>query len=175
MGNLRTIADHVLDIAQNSVNAQATYVKIEFVEDHEKIAIKIRDNGCGMDKEKLSKVFDPFFTTHKKVRRVGLGLPFLKQNAELTGGYVHVDSTPKTGTVLEVTLFKTIDCQPIGDLAGAFATLVTSSTGITWEIRRCLEEECYDFSSKVLDGIDLSSPRVIKMIFEYFKNMESSL
>jgi len=172
---LRTIADHVLDIAQNSVNAQATHVKIKFVEDREKIVIKIRDNGCGMDEEKLSKIFDPFFTTHKEVRRVGLGLPFLKQNAELTGGYVHVSSTPKIGTILEATLFKTIDCQPIGDLAGAFATLVTSSTDVIWEIERCLEKRCYEFSSKALDGVDLSSPKVIKMIFEYFKSMELSL
>ena len=171
---LRTIADHVLDIAQNSVNAQATYVKINFVEDHEKIVIKIKDNGCGINKEELSKIFDPFFTTHEEIRRVGLGLPFLKQNAELTGGYVHVSSTPKIGTVLEATLFKTIDCQPIGDLAGTFAALVTSSEKVTWEIERCLRENCYVFSSEDLEGIDLSSPRGIKMVFEYFKNMESS-
>lgn len=172
---MRTIADHVLDIAQNSVNAKATYVKIAFVEDREKIVIKMEDNGCGMNKEELSKIFDPFFTTHEEIRRVGLGLPFLKQNAELTGGYVHVSSTPEIGTVLEATLFKTIDCQPTGDLAGTFATLATSSTKVIWEIQRCLKGKCYDFSSEVLDGVDLSSPKAIVAIFEYFKNMELSL
>ncbi len=172
---MRTIADHVLDVAQNSVNAHARRVELIFLENDDEVFIKIKDDGCGMDEKKLSRVFDPFFTTHEEVRRVGLGLPFLKQNAELTGGYVHVNSQPKKGTTLEVKLLKMIDCPPIGDLSGTFATLVTSSSDVSWKVRRCLKEKCYHFSSEVVKGVDLTSPSVIKAIFEYFKNMEHDL
>ncbi len=172
---MKTIADHVLDIAQNSVNANAKCVELFFLENDDDFFIKIKDNGCGIDKDKLSKVFDPFFTTHEKIRRVGLGLPFLKQNAELTGGYVHVSSQPQEGTILEAKLFKMVDCPPVGDLKGTFATLVTSSPNVSWKICRCLKNKCYDFSSEVIKGADLTSPSVIKAIFEYFKSMEYAL
>lgn len=172
---MRTIADHVLDVAQNSVNANAKCIELLFLENDDEISIRIKDDGCGMDEKKLSRVFDPFFTTHEKIRRVGLGLPFLKQNAELTGGYVQIDSHLQRGTVLEVKLFKMVDCPPLGDLSGTFATLVTSSPSVSWEIRRCLREKCYYFSSEVVKGVDLTSPSVIKAIFEYFKKMEHDL
>ncbi len=172
---MRTIADHVLDVAQNSVNANAKHIEVLFLEDDNEISVRIKDDGCGMNEKKLSRVFDPFFTTHEKIRRVGLGLPFLKQNAELTGGYVQINSRLKEGTVLKVKLFKMVDCPPIGDLSGTFATLVTSSPNVSWEIRRCLRGRCYYFSSKAIKGVDLTSPSVIKAIFEYFKNMEHDL
>ena len=77
-----TLADHILDITENSVRAGAKLIEISIEEDtaRDRLVIEIRDDGPGMNKEVIQKVLDPFFTT-KTVRRVGLGLPPLKDAA----------------------------------------------------------------------------------------------
>ena len=79
------LALNILDIAYNSIRAKATLIQIR-IEDsvnQNHILIDIIDNGCGMDKETIEKVTDPFYTT-RTTRKVGLGIPLFKQNAELT-------------------------------------------------------------------------------------------
>ncbi len=172
---MRSIADHVLDIAQNSVAANAKHVWIRFFENRDEIFFTIKDDGEGMDKAIFANVFDPFFTTKHKKKKFGLGLPFLKQNAELTGGYVKLSSEKGKGTTVEVKFVKNIDCPPIGDLGGTFATLVTSSMNVEWYVKRCLEEKCYEFSTEVLEGVDLTLSPVIKGVFEYFTESEKEI
>ncbi len=172
---MRSIADHILDIAQNSVFANAKHVQILFFEDDHQIFFSIKDDGKGMEKETFTKIFDPFFTTRNKKKKFGLGLPFLKQNAELTGGYVKIKTKEGSGTDVEAKFLKNIDCPPLGDLAGAFATLVTSCAKVEWYVKRCLKKACYDFSTEVLEGVDLTLPPVIKGVFEYFTESERKI
>jgi len=84
---LEDLSAHMLDIAENSVMAEGTEIRIEVLENREAgmLSFSVEDNGRGMSKEFLSKVTDPFTTT-RTTRRVGMGLPFLKQSAELCGG-----------------------------------------------------------------------------------------
>ena len=82
---------YVLDITMNSVRAGATRIEVELVEDGEWLTFRVRDNGCGMTEEQLKKLSDPFFTT-RTTRKVGLGIPFLKMLAEMTGGEVKITS-----------------------------------------------------------------------------------
>ncbi len=170
---MRTIAEHVLDIGQNSIDSKAQKIKVEFIEDDWKIFFSIEDNGCGIGSEALLRIFDPFFTTKKK--KFGLGLPLLKEYAELTGGNVSIHSVKDAGTKVEAMFMKTIDCQPVGKLADTFAMLITYTSNICWEIHRCLNEKCYDFSSEDIEGLDLTSPEVIKAIFEHFKVLEDEM
>jgi hypothetical protein len=170
---LRTIAEHVLDIGQNSVNAGSKNISIEFIENYHELFFSVTDDGCGMDEEMLSKIFDPFFTTKKK--KFGLGLPLLKEYAELTGGYVIVDSKKEIGTSVKVKFIKNIDCQPTGNVADVFATLVISDPVVMWYIHRCKEERCYEFSSREIIDLDLTSSKIIKVIFEHFKKLEETL
>ncbi len=170
---MRTIADHVIDICENSVNAGARNVEIHLIEDETKFEFEIFDDGCGMSDEQVSKIFDPFFTTKNK--KTGLGLPLLKEYAELTGGYVKISSEKGKGTKVKVLFKKTIDCQPVGDIAEALATLVVSSNQVLWKITRCKRDDCYSFSSEDLSGLDMTNPRNIKRIFEYFKRLEAAL
>ncbi len=92
------IALNVLDVAQNSVRAQANLISIRVLADTKKdlMDIVIEDNGCGMTKEQIAHVTDPFFTT-RTTRRVGLGVPFFKYSAECTGGSFEIVS--KVGMV----------------------------------------------------------------------------
>lgn len=56
------IALNVLDVAQNSVRAQASLISIRVSADTKKdlMDIVIEDNGCGMTKEQIDHVTDPF-------------------------------------------------------------------------------------------------------------------
>jgi hypothetical protein len=120
------LALHILDISQNSLRAGANLVEITLIEDVKKdrLSIRIKDNGCGMNASEIEKALDPFYTT-KKVRRIGLGLPMLKQAALQTEGNFIIESEPGKGTLISAQFRHShIDRQPIGDVAGAIIALV---------------------------------------------------
>lgn len=90
---MRELSLNVLDIAQNSVRAEASLIKIELTESTKtnELEISISDNGKGMTAEQLQSVRDPFFTT-RTTRKVGMGIPLFKMAAEMTGGSFSIDS-----------------------------------------------------------------------------------
>lgn len=167
---------NILDIAQNSVAADATLVEIDVAEDEaaDKITICVRDNGKGMTEEFLETVQNPFVTT-RTTRKVGLGISFLKEAAEITGGHIEIKSELGIGTTITAYFTKNhIDRQPIGDLTGTIITLVTLNPGIDFEIRYTVNENEFLFSSrevKTLLGGDaeLNSPPIISFLTEYVK------
>ena len=76
-----SIADIIADTAQNAIEAGAARIQVELTEDGKMIRVAIRDDGKGMDEATQRRAFDPFYTEpgkHDK-RKVGLGLPILKQ------------------------------------------------------------------------------------------------
>ena len=60
------------------------------------VVIAVSDDGPGIAKTKLDKIFQPYFTTKEK--GTGLGLPIVKHNVELYGGTVRVESELGKGT-----------------------------------------------------------------------------
>lgn len=174
---LRTIVDHVMDIVQNSFKAQAKKIVLKIVQTKGSFCFTVEDDGVGMSEEELKKVFDPFYTTRDpKIRRVGLGLPFLKQAAEATNGYVVLESEKGRGTKV-TACFNTnhVDCQEIGDIVGCIVTLlIGTSEGVELCVERCYENECYSVSTSQLMGTfkDLSSPVVIKVLYELVEQLE---
>ena len=123
---LPEISLNVLDIAQNSLRAGASLTEISIIKDTKEhtLLFSVKDNGCGMSKEQLERVKDPFYTS-RTTRKVGLGVPFLIQAAEATGGWVRISSEIGAGTSTEA-LFHTdhIDCMPLGDINETILTLV---------------------------------------------------
>lgn len=123
---------NVLDIAQNSVAANASLIEImlDINPLQELITLIIKDNGKGMSEETLARVTDPFCTS-RKTRKVGLGLPFLKMAAEMTGGALHITSELGVGTVVKATFcLGHIDLAPLGDMTGTITSLVQCSPDI---------------------------------------------
>ncbi len=127
---MKELSLNILDIAENSVRANATLVTITIVEDSETLKVTIGDNGCGMTKEILENVTNPFCTT-RTTRKVGLGIPLLKLQAEQTGGSVTIVSRHESefpdnhGTETEALFYKNhIDMTPLGDIIATVITLI---------------------------------------------------
>ena len=169
---------YVLDITMNSVRAGATEISITLREDGEWLWFTVEDNGCGMTKEQLAKLTDPFFTT-RKTRKVGLGIPFLKMLAEMTGGYVTVTSVHesvslKHGTKTEAKFGKNhIDFIPLGDIVGTVCTLLQGHGGenIDFLFTHRIGEKEIALSTvemrEMLGDVPISSPDVIAWVREY--------
>ena len=86
---LEDLSQHILDIAENSLNAGASRVEITVEQDGGRNLLKlaVKDDGRGMDAETVKKVIDPFYTS-RTTRKVGLGIPLLKAASELCKGYM---------------------------------------------------------------------------------------
>ncbi len=120
---------HILDIVENSIRAKASRIEIKVIEDSGKdlLTIEIKDNGEGMDEETVKKVIDPFFTT-KSTRKVGLGLPMLRQTARESGGDVEIESKVGRGTRVKATLgYSHIDRKPLGNMGKTLTTLIVGN------------------------------------------------
>ncbi|MDO4272289.1 MAG: ATP-binding protein [Eubacteriales bacterium] len=120
------IALNILDVAENSIRADAALIEItvSVQKEEDTLTVIIRDNGCGMDENQITRVQDPFFTT-RTTRKVGLGVPFFKQAAECTGGSFSITSEKGKGTeVKAVFVLSHIDRMPLGDISETIHTLV---------------------------------------------------
>lgn len=62
------------------------------------VSVKVIDTGTGIPPERLSKVFEPFYTTKRIGEGTGLGLSTAYGIIKQTGGYIFVDSTQGQGT-----------------------------------------------------------------------------
>lgn len=126
---MKELSLNILDIAENSVKAKATLVKIALTETDDTLEILISDNGTGMTADTLRAVTDPFYTT-RKTRKVGMGIPLFKFAAEQTGGSLeitsrHVDVSTDHGTEVKATFYKNhIDFTPLGDVISSITTLI---------------------------------------------------
>jgi len=121
------IADFIVDIAQNSCEAGAANVLIRIGESSRRFEVRVEDDGRGMDEALAARVLDPFYTDGVKhpARRVGLGLPFLRQAVELNGGSFSLCSRPGQGTEVAFRFDREqIDCPPAGDIPEAIFSIL---------------------------------------------------
>jgi anti-sigma regulatory factor (Ser/Thr protein kinase) len=161
---------HLLDIAENSIDAGATKVDITIKESsaEDLLTLSILDNGRGMDAETLGKVSDPFFTT-KKVRRFGLGIPLLKQAAEECNGSFSIESSPGKGTLTSVVFQRShIDRKPMGNIGSTMVVLISGHPDTDFTLTYVRDEFSYQFDSsavkETLDGVPINLPDVLILI-----------
>lgn len=191
------LALHVLDILQNTVEAGATRVDLDIVEDKpaDRLTIIVTDNGPGMDALTVRRVLDPFYTT-RTTRHVGLGLPLFAAAAQCAGGGLAIRSQPGRGTTVKATFqLSHPDRQPLGDMAGTLLAflLAPQAPGLRYshrliktpfaglaEATRVAEVDCeFTFDSAAivaeLDGLPLSQPVVAQWLAEFLGEGESNL
>jgi len=70
----------------------------------ESVRIDVSDNGCGIPKENLTKLFTPFFTTKEMGKGTGLGLAIAYGVVKMHSGEITVDSREHEGTTFSVRL-----------------------------------------------------------------------
>jgi signal transduction histidine kinase len=68
------------------------------------IRITFSDNGKGISAERLSRIFEPFYTTKPPGKGTGLGLSISQRIIKQHGGTIQVKSKPDTGSLFTVTL-----------------------------------------------------------------------
>ena len=66
------------------------------------VCLSIEDNGCGMDRKTLARVFEAFFTTKAVGHGTGLGLSLCYSIMQKNGGSISIDSTRGAGTCARV-------------------------------------------------------------------------
>ena len=127
---MKELSLNILDIAQNSITAEADLVEITLDETDTTLMLSVKDNGYGMSPEFLASVHDPFSTT-RTTRKVGMGIPLLKLAAEQTGGYIELSSVQRSadpencGTEIRAFFHKDhLDFTPIGDVVSTVCTLL---------------------------------------------------
>lgn len=174
---MKELSLNILDIAENSVKAGASLTEIYIEESDTVLTLKIIDNGCGMSEEICRSVIDPFYTT-RTTRAVGMGIPLLKLEAELTGGEFSITSKSveefpqEHGTVVSAVFNKNhIDFTPLGDVISSVVTLIQGHPQSDFLFTHNTGKKTVLLDTRelrnVLEDVPLNSFEVIKWIQEY--------
>ncbi|MDL2289296.1 ATP-binding protein [Clostridia bacterium OttesenSCG-928-F22] len=169
---MKELSLHILDIIQNSIKANASFIQLEILEcpSRNELNIRIEDNGCGMDEATLKKARSPFGTS-RTTRKVGLGIPMFEQSAIATGGSFEITSQVGVGTVVTARyVLDSIDRAPMGDIAGTVHSLVMMNTSLDFRFLYQFETEKFLFDTRevreVLGDVPLNAPDVAAWIKE---------
>lgn len=172
---------HILDISYNSISAGASRIEIRVTETKadDLLVVEILDNGSGMSPDFLEKAADPFTTT-RKTRRVGLGLPFFKMAAEQAGGKFKIESSPGKGTTVSASFgLSHIDRMPLGNMPDTVATLIMAKPEIEFIYERTVDGARFKLDTaeakKMIGDIPINSPEVLEMLREIIFQNEKEL
>ena len=174
---MKELSLNILDIAENSVKAGASLTEISIFEEGSKLTLKITDNGCGKTDETLQTVTNPFYTT-RTTRKVGMGLPLLKLEAEMCGGSLKITSRHKSsypenhGTEVEAVFYTDhIDCVPLGDAVASITTLIQGHPDRDFLFYHNIDGKEISLDTRelrnVLEDVPLDSYEVLKWVAEY--------
>ncbi len=172
---MQDLSLQILDIVENSLTAGACRIEIRITEDLEKdrLTVEIADNGCGMDENTIARVLDPFFTT-KDTRRVGLGLPFLKEACRESNGELCLESQPGKGTMVRAIFQHShIDRKPLGDIPETIITLIAGhpKVDLLYEHRKNGARFIFDTGEirKSLGTVPLNASQVLSALRNHIR------
>jgi hypothetical protein len=172
---VRELSLHILDIAQNSIEAGADNIEIVVSEDESSdvLTIRIADDGSGIPAEILKSITDPFVTS-RKTRRVGLGIPLFREAARMAGGDLEVRSAIGEGTEIKADFrLSNIDRAPLGDMAETMALLIVCNPEVNFEYRHTRGKARFVCSTntlvEILGDIPLGSPSAVPVIRKVIK------
>ena len=172
----------MMDIAQNSISAGAALIGIEVDEDtaKDRMIIRITDNGKGMSAEQAARVKDPFYTT-RTTRKVGLGIPLFKMEAEMTGGSLEIESQLGIGTTVTAVFVPShVDMIPLGDIDGTVLLLVTCNPDRDFVFRHRVDDREFIMDTRELravlgEEVSLNAPDVVQWMKEYLEEQSQMI
>ncbi len=113
---------NIITNASQAINGQGR-IELTTLANASGVAVKIRDNGHGMDEKTKAKIFEPFFTTKDVGKGTGLGLSISFRIIKDHGGRIEVTSAPGKGSEFVIHLPKAqAKTQAAGTAAKARAT-----------------------------------------------------
>ena len=119
-GNRHQLQEVILNLVHNAIEAMSTTrertreLRVRSQpQGRNAVVVTIEDSGPGIDRSKLSKIFEPFVTT--KPRGMGLGLAICRMIIERHGGRLTASSNGRTGALFSITL----PAQPMDDAGKA--------------------------------------------------------
>ncbi len=170
---MRELSLHILDLAQNSVEAGAKNIVIDINENEDGYFVfRIEDDGRGMTNEMVQQVRDPFVTT-RITRKVGMGIPFIDMVTRQCGGHLDITSVKGSGTVLKAYFEKdNIDRPPLGNIAKSIKVLLAGAPWLDLIFSYRKGTEAMIFSTKEMrsilgDTADFSVPEVCTWVESY--------
>ncbi|HWP93228.1 MAG TPA: ATP-binding protein [Thermodesulfobacteriota bacterium] len=105
---IRQVFANILKNAIEAINHEEGRILINLYNNESYVFIEFIDNGIGISKENLQRMYHPFFTT--KPNGIGLGMAIVKKIIDLHKGDIDIRSVPEEGTRLKITL-------PMGEVA----------------------------------------------------------
>ncbi len=146
-----------LVIETASVELDEAYAKSHADVDPGKyVMISVSDTGCGMDKETLSHIYDPFYSTKEAGKGTGLGLSTVYGIVKQSGGDIMAYSEPGRGTTFKIHLPQTdvkeeietsaVDTEEAGVGGGEHILVVEDEGSLRELIGRILSELGYKVS-----------------------------
>ena len=168
---MKELSLNILDIAQNSIKANAAHVEIALEQRGDWMTITIADDGTGMSPEFAAEAANPFTTT-RTTRKVGLGIPMLKQSAEMAGGTFGIESEIGKGTWIHASFdLSNIDCIPMGEICDSLVTLIVlnpETPDFVFQAFAPEKEALFDTRQvrEALGGVSLAEPEVAAWIKE---------
>ena len=182
---MKELSLNILDITQNSITAGATLIEISIIEEDGLLTLTITDNGCGMSRETLKTVTDPFYTT-RTTRKVGMGIPLLQLAAEQTGGTLQITSVAAAddplqhGTVVRATFdTRHIDMTPLGDMVATIETLLQGHPEIDYVFTHTTPRFTVEMDTRemraILGDVALNTPEVLVWVRGYLSEQYEHL
>lgn len=98
----------VLNLISNAIkyNEYGGFIFINIEKDNDKVKIFFRDNGCGIENERIESIFNRFergdTTLYRKTEGSGIGLNLVKSMVEINDGNIVIDSEIGKGTTVKV-------------------------------------------------------------------------
>jgi len=172
---MEDLALHVLDIAENSIEAGAGAVEIDLVENPEadSLVIEVHDDGPGMSPDQAAQAQDPFFTT-RTTRKVGMGLALLAEAARAAGGDIAIDSAPGQGTSVRASFrYGHIDRAPVGDIETTLMVLLAGHGELNIRFRHSIGNRVFELDSRDIPAGDL--PARLSRMRELIRRGEAEL
>jgi signal transduction histidine kinase len=118
-GNANQLEQVFINLLQNAIDAfpidkddAEIRIAARYSVKKKSLILKFYDNGSGIKKEIIDKIFEPFYTTKEVGKGTGLGLSIVYGIISEHNGTIHCDSTVNKGTVFTITI-------PVGGGAGA--------------------------------------------------------
>lgn len=102
---INNLIDNAIKYAREGVSP---HIQITTLVQGKQIQLIIEDNGMGMSRDTLKRIFEKFYRAHTgnrhDVKGFGLGLSYVKTVTEALGGTIKADSTPGKGSVFTLSL-----------------------------------------------------------------------